>query len=217
VLFDDPHSVRVTRDILKKFSPEAIIVSSVLKKIPIHKLVMPKGVNYLPFTSETQVPIKNKYRSAFTLGSDRLAAAVGGFLRFHGKPVLVIDAGTCLKFNYVNRKGEYLGGSISPGVEMRFKALHNFTARLPLLEAGAYKPQLIGTDTTGSIKTGVMEGIFHEVKGVIESYRKKDKNLNVILTGGDAALFDKRLKTRIFADPYLILKGLNAILEYNKN
>lgn len=217
MLLDDPHSVRVAREIIRKFPPEAIIVSSVLREIPIHKLVMPKGTGYLPFTAETPVPIKNKYRSAFTLGSDRLAAAVGAAERFPGRAVLVIDAGTCLKFNYVNKNGHYLGGSISPGLEMRFKALHNFTARLPLLNSDSFRPGLVGTDTAGSIRVGVIEGMFHEIKGMIESYRKKDKGLAIIMTGGDAPLFDKRLKTRIFTDPYLILKGLNAILEYNKN
>ncbi|MDO9186011.1 MAG: type III pantothenate kinase [Bacteroidia bacterium] len=167
------------------------------------------------FTSQMPVPIINLYLSANTLGSDRLAAAVAGASLFPGKNVVVIDAGTCVKYNFVNSNNEFIGGAISPGLKMRFKALNTFTSKLPLLDVNEKFDSLIGTTTAESILSGVEMGIIAEVEGLIDSYKELFPDINVVLTGGDANFFEKRLKRRIFADSFLILKGLNCILDHN--
>lgn len=167
------------------------------------------------FKADTPIPLKNLYTSQATLGSDRLAASIGAFTSFPNKNVLVIDAGTCLKYNFTNQNNEYLGGAISPGLQMRFKALNNYTARLPLLQADKDFFKLIGTNTNESILAGVQTAMIKEIDGFIDDYKSNYDNLTVVLTGGDADFFEKRLKNSIFADPFLILKGLNNILLHN--
>jgi type III pantothenate kinase len=169
------------------------------------------------FTSETPTPVKNLYKTAHSLGSDRLAGAVGGNAAFPGKNILVIDAGTCIKYNFVNDRNEYLGGAISEGLQMRFRAIHTFTSRLPLLEIDENYNKVIGTTSNESILSGVQLGAIAEVEGFIAQYKQICPDLTVIVTGGDVNFFEKRLKKPIFADSFLILKGLNAILEYNLN
>ncbi|MEO7088420.1 MAG: type III pantothenate kinase [Bacteroidia bacterium] len=169
------------------------------------------------FSATTPVPLVNKYKTAHTLGSDRLAAAVGGNFIFPNTNLLVIDAGTCLKYNFVNAQNEFLGGGISPGLQMRFNALHNFTAKLPLQDFEKNIPPLVGTDTTSSILSGVQNGILAEVEGIIHQYKEQYPNLKTILTGGDGDFFAKQLKNSIFADPFLVQKGLNIILNHNFN
>jgi len=191
------------------------IVASVVDDIAVFVDELAKNVNVLLFTSETPLPIKNLYKTTSTLGSDRLAAAVGGEFLFPGQDILIIDAGTCIKYNFVNEKKEYIGGAISPGLQMRFKALNTFTARLPLLEVDPDFNSLIGVDTKGSILSGVEMGAIAEVNGFIAEYKLMSPNLKVLITGGDVNFFEKRLKNSIFADSYLILKGLNRILNYN--
>jgi type III pantothenate kinase len=167
------------------------------------------------FTAETPTPLRNMYRSVSTLGSDRLAAACGGYLHFRGSSFLVIDAGTCLKYNYTDKLGNYLGGGISPGLNMRFKAMHEHTNRLPLITFDEQYNSLIGNNTHNSIKMGAQIGMLAEVEGIIERYSQFDTAVKIVLTGGDAAYLQKELKSNIFVDPHLILKGLNSILNYH--
>ena len=162
---------------------------------------------------KTPVPVLNAYTNPQTLGRDRLANACGGITLFPGEPVLVIDAGTCLKFDYVDDAATYHGGAISPGLHMRFKALHEDTVQLPLFEP-VHNPSLIGRDTRGSIQSGVVNGMIAEIDGVAEQYQKMEARLKVVMTGGDADFFLYQLKSRIFAVPDLTLIGLNAILDY---
>lgn len=164
------------------------------------------------FTSETPIPINNKYGSASTLGSDRLAASIGAFELYPDKNVLVIDAGTCIKYNFTNTANDYLGGAISPGLKMRFKALHDYTSRLPLLELDDTYNALIGTTTQSSILSGVMNGSVAEVDGFIELYKEQYPDLICVITGGDSEHLAKRLKNSIFTHQNLVLKGLNHIL-----
>jgi type III pantothenate kinase len=173
--------------------------------------------NLFVFSSQTPVPLKNLYRSAHSLGSDRLAAAVGGWSLAPGTEILVIDAGTCIKYNFVNSSGEYLGGAISPGLKMRFRAMHTFTDRLPLLSADEKYNQLIGTTSAESIIAGAQDGAAHEIDGFISEYRNSWPGLKVFLTGGDTEFFAGRLKNPIFADQNLILRGLHRILVHNLN
>ncbi|HWY10610.1 MAG TPA: type III pantothenate kinase [Bacteroidia bacterium] len=167
------------------------------------------------FTSQTKVPIKNSYKTISTLGSDRLAASVGAYSLYPTKNILVIDAGTCLKFNFTNAKGEYSGGAISPGLQMRFKALQHFTDKLPLISFNENYDKLVGESTEESILSGVINGILNETDGIINEYKKLYSDLTIVITGGDTDFFAKRLKNRIFAHPHLVLTGLNEILIYN--
>lgn len=164
----------------------------------------------------TRVPFKNSYATPSTLGVDRLALATAAFYNNPHRNTLVIDAGTCITYDMVNDFGEYLGGAISPGLRMRYKALHQYTDRLPELE-----PQqildIIGNSTVSSIHSGVVNGTCLEIDGVISQYLSRYDRLKVILTGGDAQFLSKRLKNTIFAHSKFLLEGLNYLLEYNKS
>jgi type III pantothenate kinase len=160
------------------------------------------------------LPITNLYNTPDTLGMDRLAAVCGARQLFPSANCLVIDAGTCITFDFLDNEGNYRGGSISPGLSMRFRAVHTFTARLPLVSA---KPDLtlIGDSTEASIQSGVVNGMLCEIEGIIRQYREKFSDLRVILCGGDAGFFENQLKASIFASPELVLIGLNSILIHN--
>lgn len=164
----------------------------------------------------TSIPIKNQYQTPDTLGKDRLAAAVGAFMLFPKKNLLVIDAGSSITYERVTKNG-YLGGGISPGIAMRFNALHHFTGKLPLISAEQRDYKLLGQNTKEAILSGVMNGVFAEVDGIIDQYKKSDPDIFVIITGGDLKHFDKNLKNNIFAAENLVLQGLNFILKYNDN
>ena len=160
------------------------------------------------------LPFLNKYTTQKTLGNDRIANAAAAAVLFSGKNNLIIDAGTCLKFDFVDDKSCYLGGAISPGLTMRYHALHHFTGKLPLLKVVPFK-KLNGLSTAESIHAGVQNGMLNEMQATIESYIIKYNQVNIILTGGDWRLFAGRLKKAIFADPFFTLKGLQIILENN--
>ena len=201
---------------LKAQSITAIILSTVVDSDAALLEQLNSIAPTILFTSTTKTPVINAYQSVSTLGSDRLAAACGAHLLYKGKPNLVIDAGTCVKYNFTDKNGNYLGGGISPGLTMRFKAMQHFTSKLPLVEFDENYHQLIGNNTKGSIKMGAQLGLVAEVKGIMEQYTSAFSDINIVLTGGDALFLQKALKSNIFADPDLILKGLNAILNYNK-
>ncbi len=169
----------------------------------------------LLFEANTPIPLTNCYQTVSSLGSDRLAASVGAYHLYPHSNVLVIDAGTCIKYNFTNSKNDYLGGGISPGIQMRFKALHHFTSKLPLIEIDSHDIDLIGVNTTQSILSGVVNGCVAEIDGLIHEYKTKFPDLVCILTGGDSEFLAKRLKNSIFTHQNLVLKGLNDILIYN--
>ncbi len=170
----------------------------------------------LRFTPSTPVPIINRYRTPQTLGSDRLAAAVGARSLKPGKDLLIIDAGTCVTYEVIDAHGNYWGGNIAPGMHMRLRALHEFTARLPLVEAEGAVPGM-GYDTDTAIRSGVLRGMKYEIEGYIRSMRAKYPKLLVFLTGGDKINFDTTIKSIIFADKFIVPRGLNKILDYNND
>ena len=167
------------------------------------------------FTASTKIPLINLYKSVSTLGSDRTSASVGAYYLYPNANVLVIDAGTCIKYNFTNVNNEYLGGGISPGIEMKFKAVQHFTSRLPLVEFNRSFTDLIGTSTENSILSGILNGTIAEIDGIIDQYKSQFPNVICVLTGGDSEYLAKRLKNSIFAHQNLVLKGLNDILNYN--
>jgi type III pantothenate kinase len=170
--------------------------------------------NFIELNANTPVPITNGYETPETLGKDRLAAAVGATELFPGKNVLVIDAGTAITYEIITAENEYLGGNISPGLATRFKALHQFTGKLPLLQPTEDFP-MIGKNTQSAIQAGVQIGLLFEVQQYIDYFNTIYENLEIIITGGDAKFFDKKLKNSIFVHFNLTLIGLNRILEYN--
>lgn len=166
-------------------------------------------LNYL-----TPVPIKNQYKTPLTLGLDRLAAAIGACELFPGKDLLVIDAGTAVTFDLIESNGTFKGGNISPGLRSRFRALHEFTKKLPLIDETEEYP-VIGQTTEEAIRAGVINGMVFEMDGTIDLFRENWPGLQPLLTGGDALFFERRLKNAIFVKFEITLIGLNRILEYN--
>ncbi len=169
---------------------------------------------YLRVTYRTRIPLKNLYATPKTLGVDRLAAAVAASTIYPGSNILVVDLGTAITIDIVNAAGEFLGGNITLGAAGRFRALHQFTAKLPLLD----KPEEVasfGNDTTTAIQSGVVTGIVYELESYIATAMARYSDLKIIFTGGDANYFAKRLKNAIFATGDLVVFGLNTILEYN--
>jgi type III pantothenate kinase len=158
------------------------------------------------------IPLDLDYRTPQTLGMDRIAAATGAYMQCPDKNLLVIDMGTAITFDFVDKTGCYKGGNISPGPELRFKALHHFTGRLPLINEQGDVPAL-GYDTATAIRSGVIEGIVREVNSYIDDYEKKC-NVFTFLTGGYSFYFESKLKSPIFVDENLVLRGLNEILNY---
>jgi type III pantothenate kinase len=162
------------------------------------------------------LPIKNLYKTPLTLGVDRLAGVCGAKQLFPFQNCLVIDAGTCITYDFLDKEGNYHGGAISPGMNMRFKAMNTFTARLPLVSP-VDNPALIGDSTESCMQSGVIHGLVSELDGIITQYQAEFPHLRVILCGGDAVFFENKLKASIFASPELVLVGLNSILIYNVN
>ncbi|GMN07016.1 type III pantothenate kinase [Croceitalea sp. MTPC5] len=164
----------------------------------------------------SNIPFVNKYATPESLGIDRIALVTAAFYNYPKTNVLVIDAGTCVTYDFINEKKEYFGGAISPGMMMRYKAMNNLTAKLPLLSPES-TDGFIGDSTESCMHIGVINGLVQELEGVINQYRERFKFLTVILTGGDAHFFAKRLKNSIFANSKFLLEGLNYLLEYNKS
>ena len=193
---------------------DRLIFSTVKKSTPFEALLFNKyAISLNPLTP---LPITNCYETPHSLGNDRIALAVGATANFPNNNVLVIDAGTCITYDFINSKKEYLGGSISPGIKMRYNALHHYTNQLPLLES-IDTAMLTGANTEESIHSGIINGVIFEIDGIIQRYTNQYPDIKVIITGGNAKLFDKGLKNTIFANPNLLMEGLNKILDYNES
>jgi len=163
----------------------------------------------------TPVPIVNKYRTPKTLGADRLAAAVAAAHLQKGRNVLIIDVGTCITYDFVSAAGEYRGGNISPGPTIRFRALHQYTGRLPFVDREGVTPPM-GNTTITAIRSGVIRGVKYEIEGYVRRFLEKYPDLYVYLTGGVQLGMRFREKFPIFADDFLVPRGLNRILQYNE-
>lgn len=199
-------------NLLTNESFNAILFSSV-SKLSVEQL--PQRHRYINLNYKTPLPITISYETPQTLGTDRLAAAVAAAKQFPGTPVLNIDTGTCIKYNFVNENAAFLGGAIAPGITMRYKALNYFTEKLPLLDPDYNYTTLIGKNTQESIHSGIIMGVLAEIEQLINLYKNQYNNLNVIVSGGDTGFLTKHFKKRIFASPNLVLLGLNEILLYN--
>ena len=176
--------------------------------------ILEDKTNYHEFSYLSRLPIELCYETPQTLGLDRIANAVGAFSLYPHQDILSIQAGTCLVFDFIDHNSRYLGGSISPGIEMRFKALHHFTQKLPLVEKRDID-FFIGDSTQHSIESGVLHGIIDEINTSIDRYAQQATDLKVLLTGGDAAFLRNSIKNTIFAPSNLVLLGLHKILQLN--
>ena len=204
------------KNILKKYSVTSSIIANVSFLADKEIQELKEITSLLVLSSETKKSFKNLYATPKTLGIDRIALVFGASLKYHNKNVLIIDAGTCITYDFINSKKEYLGGAISPGIEMRYNSLHHFTAKLPLLEKNVPK-NFIGDSTVESINSGIVNGVLQEIEGVICQYKNKYSDLTVVLTGGDTIFLSKQLKSSIFANQNFLLEGLNRILIFNNN
>jgi len=200
-------------DFIKSYRPDQGIMSSVIDRDEsLIKSLQAELAFFLWFDERVTLPVKIAYETVHTLGKDRIAAVIGAYVLQPAKNVLVIDAGTALTYEMLEASGIYKGGTISPGMTTRFRALNRFTQQLPLVSENGETP-LIGTNTENAIRAGVVNGITFEMDGYIDAIKAKYDDVVVYLTGGHAFYFEKRLKNHIFAAPKLTLIGLNRILK----
>lgn len=194
--------------------PQRTILASVINHNPAIENLLASQSKFHKLSHLTKINFTTPVGKPETIGADRLALSAAA-VHFHpGKNNLVIGLGSCITYNFINQYNEFLGGSISPGMHMRFKAMEVFTAKLPEVHAEWNFP-LIGYDTKTNMQSGVIAGIAFEMDGFIHEYAQKYGNFNVVLTGGDSAYFARRLKNKIFADPNFLFKGLYALSETN--
>ena len=208
-------NLEIINDFINKYPGiNRCIIASVITYPQTVSDFLRRRFQFLEFSEITPIPILNKYRSKATLGKDRLAAAVAAANQFPGKNILVVCAGTCITYDFINSGKEYLGGAISPGIQMRLQSLHTFTGKLPLISL-KNNDRLIGNTTERSILSGVLHGTIAEIEGITAHYREQFPGLVIILSGGDLKYFNKRLKINIFAYPNIVIHGLYQILDFN--
>ena len=219
----DKHVVKVKylRSSIKKIAKEYasikyVILSSVGKLEKLDLDYIESQFNTLVLDDKTKLPFKNLYKTTETLGVDRIALVCASVKQYPYNNVLIIDAGTCITYDFITDSNEYLGGAISPGIRVRYQSLNNLTANLPLLNTKMPK-HIIGDTTENSIHSGIINGVLNEIDGVISEYKVKYQDLTVILTGGDTKFLSKQLKSSIFANSNFLLEGLNYILDFNKD
>ncbi|MBD0285433.1 MAG: type III pantothenate kinase [Flavisolibacter sp.] len=202
------------QEVLTKYQPQQSILSSVIHHSPEVEALLQQHTRFHQLSNASQLPFTIPVGKPETMGADRLAIAAAAVHLFPNQHNLVIGLGSCITYNFINKWSEFLGGSISPGLEMRLRAMHQFTAKLPLVKADWNVP-LIGYDTTTNLQSGAVLGMAKEIDGIVEAYQNRYSNFNAVLTGGDIPFLEPHLKNKIFADPYLIFKGLYAISQVN--
>lgn len=207
--------IKMAKDTAHDFDVKNCIISSVsLPSEPIAGAIEGLSGAVMTLRDDIPLPIANLYATPKTLGKDRIAAAVGATVLFPSASCLIIDAGTAITYDYVKDGCQYLGGNISPGIDIRFKSLHDFTSRLPLITV-PHPTDGFGLTTEEALSNGVINGVIHEINGYIDAFEKKNVNSRIILTGGSSIYLCKKLKNTIFAEPNLVTIGLNRILNYN--
>lgn len=210
------------RDFLEANKVDRAVISSVNAEVDEFETLLKSKTKYFRFTGLSKSRIINHYKTPQTLGLDRYAAIIGAESLYPNQNCLVIDAGSCITYDFVDHEKNYLGGSITPGIAMRLKAMNRFTGRLPLIEPNPDVDAEYGNDTSSAILSGVQKGVIYEAIGFINSFYTKWSGLRVLLCGGDLNFFDTELKSSIFAhtlkaEPYLVLIGLNEVIHYNND
>jgi type III pantothenate kinase len=199
---------------IQQFRPDKTILSSVINHSAVVEDILAAASRFHKLSIHTKLNFTSPVGKPETIGADRLALMAAAVHFFPGKNNLIIGLGSCITYNFVNQYAQFLGGGISPGMDMRFKSMHDYTAKLPLVQADWNYP-LIGYDTKTNLQSGVIMGMVCEIDGIIEKYSNKYGNFNVVLTGGNSAYFASQLKNRIFADANFLFKGLYALSELN--
>jgi len=206
--------------LIKRYSIVNSTVSSVKPDVSAVIAMLEDHTRYIPFSTQVNTGVKNHYKSIATLGQDRWAKVIAVHHAYPHQNCLIIDAGTCITYDLLNSAGEYFGGSISLGINMRFEALNHYTGKLPLVKWDRELQNIpLGTDTDTAITNGVLQGVMNEVEGFITLQNKNNTDLKVVISGGDATFLLEQLKNSIFApqiihDPYLVLKGLNEVIAF---
>ena len=202
------------QNILKKYEKVSHLVVSSVSDLEKQSFSAFENLVKVHFVSHNDAfPFVNRYATPNTLGIDRMVNAAGATLQFPNQNRLVIDAGTCITYDFIDESNNYLGGAISPGLQLRYAALHNFTAKLPLLELQSPE-HFVGKSTSESIHSGVVNGLVYEIDGFIDEYKTLYPKFIIILTGGDAVFLAKRLKNTIFANSNFLLESLNQLFQY---
>jgi type III pantothenate kinase len=215
-IFEETTSNKELVKLADKFEPDYIIICSVTKPAEVlQELLFSYAKKVLVLDYKLPLPVNNLYESPQTLGMDRIASVCGAKKLFPEDNSLVIDIGTCIKYDFVEINGNYYGGIISPGVQMRFQAMHKFTAKLPLVNAPENGVELIGRNTTEALQSGVINGMLAEIEGIIIRYKQQFVGYQALVCGGDAHYFETKINSPIFAVPKLVLVGLDSILQYN--
>lgn len=212
--FSHEEAVKKVAEIITERGIEKGILCAVSKVPEILLDFFREEKGFMLFSYDTPLPIINAYQTPTTLGLDRLAGAVAAREANPDKDNLIINVGTALVFSVITKNNIFRGGSIAPGVDMRIRSLHEQTDRLPLIRKEGMV-SLVGYDTESSIRSGAVNGVLHEINGGIQAYEDNFKDINVTITGGDAPLFAMKIKSKIFADLHLILRGLYLIYNYN--
>ena len=210
----DNDDLSTIENILAQYNPSKSILSSVINHNPAIETLLAAKTRFHKLSDQSKLPFTTPVGKPQTIGADRLALVAAAVHFYPNQHNLIIGSGSCITYNFVNKFHEFLGGSISPGLEMRFKSMNHYTAKLPLVEADSNFP-LIGYDTKTNLQSGVILGLAKEMDGIIEEYALRYRNFNVHLTGGNMRFFAPLLKKKIFANPHLIYKGLYAISETN--
>lgn len=215
-IFETNEALKNFENIFQKYSNlQKIILSSVGK-------LDEEVVNFIKNQFQTEIidhkskfPFTNFYATPETLGIDRMVLAAGATLMYPNQNRLIVDAGTCITYDFVNAENQYLGGAISPGIKIRYKSLNNYTSKLPLLTISE-DFEIIGNSTKSAIHSGVINGVIFEIEGFISQYSLKNQDLTIILTGGDAEFLAKRLKSTIFANSNFLIESLNLLSLYTQ-
>ena len=212
VLPDD--KIETIEKLLSVYKPQKTILSSVIDHNTEVEKLLAAQTTFHKVSHLTKANFTTPVGKPETIGTDRLALSAAAVHFYPGKNNLIIALGSCITYNFINQYNQFIGGSISPGMEMRFKAMQSFTAKLPLVQKDWNFP-LIGYDTKTNMQSGVIAGITYEIDGFIDSYANKYSNFNAVLTGGDTTYFAGQLKNKIFADSNFLFKGLYALSETN--
>ncbi len=215
IVFNEDNALEKVTDLMDAYKPEKAIVCSVVSHSDeLEQLVKSRISTMVKLDGYTRLPINNAYLSADTLGADRVAMVTAAHVMNPTQNNLVVSCGTCITYNLVQKNRTFRGGAISPGMRMRLKAMNAFTDRLPEVDVEG-DLLLLGYDTESCMRTGAIFGMAAEIDGMVAEYERAYPDFNAILTGGDAPFFASKIKSKIFADPDLLLKGLNLIVNYN--
>jgi type III pantothenate kinase len=216
VVIHNNEDLVANNQVFSEYEIEGIIVSSVNEDAESKLDLEYYNTKVINLSHELKLPYILKYASPDTLGKDRIAVVAAAQSHYKNQNCLIIDAGTCITYDFLTNQNEYLGGAISPGVQLRLRAMNSYTNKLPMITwQQDERPRATGNTTIASMLSGVVNGLIGEMNSFISDYEKQYSELKIVLTGGDSKFFEKELKNGIFANPNLVLIGLHEIFKFN--